>query len=704
MGRFSLPHATQPKRERDHSCFHLKLTTFHAASAFAAAIFSSAVLRLFSSSILSVATDRSICLNKPVKTRPGPTSTNVFTPSSIISRTDSSQRTGMETCRSSALRASSPFSIVSASTLVTSGTRKSENCTFPKSFASFSCAGIISAEWKGAETGSITARFAPSCEAISVARFTAPAWPEITVCSGEFKFAAEQTSPSAARWHASATTACEIPITAAIAPTPCGTASCMYVPRLRTSCTASENFNPPAATSAEYSPRLCPATKSGFKPFSSATRKIATEHVKIAGCVFAVSFKSSSVPSKHIFEMENPNALSASSNTARAAGYFSASSLPMPGYCDAWPGNTNATFPMSSTSASWHAKASLARAACEQLLLNLLIHVGPGKARRDANRIFHGIGVRTAMADHANAAHSEQRRTAILGVINLLLQPTKRALRQHSRELRNQRTLQRLSHEGKKLKRQTFANLQRDVADEPIANNHVHFAREKIAAFHVPHIVQMGLLQPVVHFAGQFVSLNLFFPDREQTHPRPAVPMAKGHAVIYLAHHRELHQMLRLRIHVRTDIEQNAHAALGIWKRRRQRNSIHAFERAKQKSRDGHYCARVSRADDSVRLGFSYQPRRHMHRRILLPPECLSRVIVHRDHFAGRHNFDRQIRGRMLCQLGTDRRSLPNQQYAHSQLACGQHTAFDFGAGGVIPAHRVHGNRNHGDWLPLCSV
>jgi hypothetical protein len=47
---------------------------------------------------------------------------------------------------------------------------------------------------------------------------------------------------------------------AAIAPCPAGTASCMYVPRLRTSFTASANFNDPAATSAEYSPRLCPAT------------------------------------------------------------------------------------------------------------------------------------------------------------------------------------------------------------------------------------------------------------------------------------------------------------------------------------------------------------------------------------------------------------------------------------------------------------
>src|SRR6266481_2160150 len=95
------------------------------------------------------------------------------------------------------------------------------------------------------------------------------------------------------------------------------------------------NFSPPAATSAEYSPRLCPATKSGVNPFSASTRYTATEQVKIAGCVLAVSLRSASVPSKHNFEIEKPSALSASSKTAFAAGYFPASSLPIPGYCEA---------------------------------------------------------------------------------------------------------------------------------------------------------------------------------------------------------------------------------------------------------------------------------------------------------------------------------------------------------------------------------
>src|SRR5882762_4572369 len=172
-------------------------------------------------------------------------------------------------------------------------------------------------------------------------------------------------------------------------------------PRLRKSCTASENFSVPAATKAEYSPKLCPATKSGVTPFSASTRCTATEQVKIAGCVLAVCFNSSSLPAKHICEIENPNALSASSKTARAAGYFSANSLPMPGYCDACPGNTNAIFPISTSTLSLGGHAG-----DRELLFNLFIDACLGQSGCHADRVLDGIGVRSAMRYDANAAHA----------------------------------------------------------------------------------------------------------------------------------------------------------------------------------------------------------------------------------------------------------------------------------------------------------
>ena len=129
-----------------------------------------------------------------------------------------------------------------------------------------------------------------------------------------------------------------------MAPAPTGTASCMYRPRFRTSAAASRNFIAPAATRAEYSPRLCPATKSGWIPFASRTRKTAVDIVSIAGWVFSVSFSFSSGPSNERREIGKSKATSASAKATRASGNFSERSRPMPAYWEPCPGNRKATF------------------------------------------------------------------------------------------------------------------------------------------------------------------------------------------------------------------------------------------------------------------------------------------------------------------------------------------------------------------------
>src|ERR1700688_345554 len=353
----------------------------------------------------------------------------------------------------------------------------------------------------------MVARFAPACEASSTARLTASASPEITVWSGEFKFAGAQTWPWAARLQTSVTTAGESPMIAAMAPWPAGTVSCIYVPRLRTSRTASPNFSAPAATSAEYSPRLWPATKSGASPFSASTRNTATEHARIAGCVFAVSFSSSSEPSKHIFEIENPSALSASSKTALADGYISASSLPMPGYCEACPGNTNATLPIClpvlCLSHFWRANAGTVWVyrSGRKLLFDFVVHLRTRESRGDANSILNSVGIGSPVADDAHTAHAQQRRAPIFGVVDGLLQTLQRSTRKKKSHLRCQRTLYRLFQQTKNFQRQSFANFKRDVTDKPVAHNHIHNSRKKVAAFHVAHEMDRAFLQTGFTFA-----------------------------------------------------------------------------------------------------------------------------------------------------------------------------------------------------------
>ena len=83
-----------------------------------------------------------------------------------------------------------------------------------------SAAGAISAEWKGAETGSISARLAPFSVQSRAASSTAAFAPEITSCPPPLSLAIWQTEPLAASAQAASTSACSSPMIAAMAPSP----------------------------------------------------------------------------------------------------------------------------------------------------------------------------------------------------------------------------------------------------------------------------------------------------------------------------------------------------------------------------------------------------------------------------------------------------------------------------------------------------
>jgi hypothetical protein len=100
----------------------------------------------------------------------------------------------------------------------------------------------------------------------------------------------------------------------------------------------------PAATRAEYSPKLCPATTEGTMPFITRTLWIAVLTVRIQGWVLKVLFSSSAGPLKAISATLKPRALDASSNTSLASGKPSEISFPIPTYWDPCPGKTKHSF------------------------------------------------------------------------------------------------------------------------------------------------------------------------------------------------------------------------------------------------------------------------------------------------------------------------------------------------------------------------
>src|SRR6185437_6324955 len=209
--------------------------------------------------------------------------------------------------------------------------------------ASCCAASRISGVCEGTDTASLMTLRTPSSPRRWMARSTAAAWPAITSWPGLLKLAGVTISAPDTSLQTFRMTSSSAPSTAAIEPTPAGTAACIRRPRSATSAAASRNGNAPAQTSAEYSPRLWPATCAGIgPPCARHTRHTATLAASNAGCVCSVLPSSSSGPFCESAQRSSPAPSEASSNASRTCGNSAASSASMPTDCEPWPGNTNA--------------------------------------------------------------------------------------------------------------------------------------------------------------------------------------------------------------------------------------------------------------------------------------------------------------------------------------------------------------------------
>ena len=117
--------------------------------------------------------------------------------------------------------------------------------------------------------------------------------PPTTVCCGKLHAEIAQQCIAANSRAAPASS-----ISASISPRPY---SPINSPRVFTSFNAAEKSSDSAATSAVYSPRLCPAASAGdmFGRASAKARMHATECVSSAGCVWRVRLISAASPRKH---------------------------------------------------------------------------------------------------------------------------------------------------------------------------------------------------------------------------------------------------------------------------------------------------------------------------------------------------------------------------------------------------------------------
>ena len=188
-----------------------------------------------------------------------------------------------------------------------------------------SAAGCISAQWKGALTGSSTARRAPNFGAKPTARSIAVLAPEITTWPGALSLAASHTSPSAAalgqllglaeigaeqRRHRPFAHRHRLLH---------GAAACLEQPRR-----IGEAERAGSGKRRIFAERMAGdighACRRASSPLSPSTRIAANDTAISAGCAFSVSVSSASGPSHISRDRCCDSAASTSSNTARAEG------------------------------------------------------------------------------------------------------------------------------------------------------------------------------------------------------------------------------------------------------------------------------------------------------------------------------------------------------------------------------------------------
>ncbi len=295
-------------------------------------------------------------LHRPDSTLPAPSSTKLSTPIAVIASTLSRQRTVDVTWRTSSSRIWSGALTLAAVTLATSGSAGTMISASPRASRIASAAGAISEQWNGAETGSSMARRMPRSLASSIARATALSAPEITTWPPPLSLATSITSRASGRpsmrssaaaaqiWCACSTST---PSSAAMPPSPDGTACCMAAPRRRSSPAVRAMPRLPAAARAAYSPSEWPATTAALPvscspPSCSSTRSTASETAISAGWVFWVSVSSSIGPANISLDRRSPSASSTSWNTSRAGAKAAARSRPMPANWLPCPGKMKA--------------------------------------------------------------------------------------------------------------------------------------------------------------------------------------------------------------------------------------------------------------------------------------------------------------------------------------------------------------------------
>ncbi len=179
--------------------------------------------------------------------------------------------------------------------------------------------------------------------------------------------------------------------------------------------------------------------------------------------------------------------------------------------------------------------------------------------------------------------------------------------------------------------RQTFEELDRDVAQDRVADDHVGHVVNEVLALDVAREIEVGPVEELGRLLDPGVALALLLADREERHPR--VRDAQHPLGEEGAHVGVLVEVLGGRIGIGADVEEHERPGFGDHLDGQGR-SIDAAQAAQPQDRGGHAGAGMAGRDDGFRLAALDEIHGHEDRRILLLAERASGMLIHADDLA----------------------------------------------------------------------
>ncbi|HWB76842.1 MAG TPA: hypothetical protein VG755_17870 [Nannocystaceae bacterium] len=289
------------------------------------------------------------------------------------------------------------------------------------------------------------------------------------------------------------------------------------------------------------------------------------------------------------------------------------------------------------------------------------------RARREPQRGRDRERARAAVTDPRHAVDAEQRCGAVGVGVHDAAQACERGLEQQRAELAAQIGDHRLLEPRADHATGGFGDLERDVAGEAVGDHDVEVAVEDAFTLGVAGVDEVGALagrEQLVRGAGEIGALAVLAAVAQQADLRALAAVLE--AGIAGAHDRELHEVDRTTLDVRTDVEQRGEA-VRVGQARDDRRAIDAFQSAILEEATRQHRARVARAHRRIGTAGAHELEAGRHRRIRLGAHGLAGVIVHRD--ALRRVMDRQrkifvIGG--LRELGFDRIAIADEHDVHA--------------------------------------